>query len=235
MLHARFNLRDLGGLPVADGGRVRDGRLFRGAGLHRLEPDDLLRLEPLGLRTAIDLRSGEEAAAGTFAGPGADVRHLPIFEDNPVFDDVIEDAAVTLADVYMWMLGQGGASIAAVFELLAEPGSYPAVVYCAAGKDRTGIVCALVLDLIGVGREAIAADYARSEAAVAEMRRWAAARAPERRNLVPAEIYTAPAAAMRRFLESVEAAYGSVDGYLEEIGVAVAPTRAALREGLVTE
>ena len=107
LLPTRFNLRDLGGIEAADGRMVAPGRLYRGASLHRLEAEHLEAVAPLGIRTAIDLRSSEEVGQGAFAGSAESVRHLPIFEVGPEFSEPIEDVARTLADAYLWMLSEG--------------------------------------------------------------------------------------------------------------------------------
>jgi protein-tyrosine phosphatase len=233
VIHQRFNLRDLGGLPVAGGGRVREGRLFRGAGLHRLEPEDLERLGPLGLRTAIDLRTPAEFAAGSYPEGAAAVHGMPIFERGPEFPAEVDDPAATLTETYLWMLDQGRETIPRILKLLADPETYPAVVFCAAGKDRTGIVCALVLDQLGVARDAIAADYALSDAPAEALRRRVAEVRGAEHDLVPAGIYRAPERAMVDFFAAVDARFGGPDAYLEGIGVAVGEVREGLRRALL--
>jgi len=207
--------------------------LFRGASLHRLEPDHHELLADREIVTAIDLRTAEEVARGTYANDGATVHHLPMFRQSPTFEEPIEDLAGTLADTYVWMLGEGAASVERGLGLLRDPDSYPAVVYCAAGKDRTGVLCAIVLDLLGVSREEIAADYSLSDEPAQALREWRAGLDPSRRDPVPAGIYRAPPAAMARFFAAVDDRYGSLDGYLAEAGVPVDRTRAALREILL--
>jgi protein-tyrosine phosphatase len=227
----RFNLRDLGGTPTADGRVVAPGRLYRGASMHRLEADHLEAVAPLGIRTAIDLRSSEEVERGTFAG-GA-VRHLPIFEVGPTFSEPVEYIARTLADAYLWMLSEGAASIRVALAILGEPRDLPAVVYCAAGKDRTGVVIAIVLRLLGVEREVVAADYALSDEPAAALRAWHLDNGASPDQLAAAGIFRAPSAAMDLFLDSVDAEFGSLEGYLESIEVDVAATREYLGDALL--
>jgi protein-tyrosine phosphatase len=236
-LPARFNLRDLGGTPTADGRVVAPGRLYRGASMHRLEDDHLEAVAPLGIRTAIDLRSSEEVRGGTFAGSAAPVRHLPIFEVGPSFSDPVAEEAIarTLADAYLWMLSEGAGSIRASLELLGEPRDLPAVVYCAAGKDRTGVVIALVLGLLGVERDAVAADYALSDAPAAALRAWHLDNGASPDQLAAAGVFRAPAEAMGLFLDSLDREFGSLDGYVESLDLEVAGTRERLADALLTD
>jgi protein-tyrosine phosphatase len=232
-LPTHFNLRDLGGRTAADGRSVRTGKLFRGASLHRLEPAHHDLLAELEIATAIDLRTGDEVAHGTYANVGATVHHLPMFAATPTFEEPIEDPATALVDAYLWMLGEAGPAISAALELLCDPASYPGVIYCAAGKDRTGVLVAIVLDLLGVPRDRIAADYTLSDAPSQALRDWRAALDPGRRDPVPAGIYRAPADAMPHFFDALEHRFGSLDAYLTGVGIPVEQTRTALRDNLL--
>lgn len=234
-LPSRFNLRDLGGTPVGDGRVVAPGRLYRGASLHQFEADHLDAVAPLGIRTAIDLRSSEEVGRGTFGGSTTPVRHLPIFEVGPTFSEPLEDVAQTLADAYLWMLSEGPGSIRTALEVLGEPRDLPAVVYCAAGKDRTGVVVAIVLRLLGAEREVVAADFALSAEPAAALRAWHLENGASPDQLAAAGIFRAPPAAMDLFLDSVDQEFGSLDGYLEGIGIDVGPTRGYLAAALLAE
>lgn len=233
-LPVRFNLRDLGGVEAGDGRRVAPGRLLRGAGLHRLEPEHVAAVAPIGIRTAIDLRTTVEVGRGGFAGEGATVHHLPIFESGPDLGDPGERAARVLADAYMWMLDVGPAAIRDAIEVLGRPDAFPAVVYCAAGKDRTGVVCAIALALVGVDRATIAADYALSDAPAAALREWHLDNGTPPDQLAAAGIFRAPREAMELFLASVDERFGSLDAYLAGIGVDVATARDRLAAGLLT-
>jgi protein-tyrosine phosphatase len=234
-LPSRFNLRDLGGTPVGDGRAVAPGRLYRGASMHRLEADHLEAMAPLGIRTAIDLRSSEEVGRGTFTGSAAPVRHLPVFEVGPTFSEPIEDVAQTLAEAYLWMLSEGSGSIRTAIELLSEPRDLPAVVYCAAGKDRTGVVVAIVLLLLGAERKVVAADYALSDEPAAALRAWHLDNGASPDQLAAAGIFRAPTEAMDLFLDALDGEFGSLDGYLEGVGVDAAAARAYLADALLAE
>jgi protein-tyrosine phosphatase len=218
-LPQRFNLRDLGGLETRDGRRVAYRRLYRGASLHHLDADELERFRAFELRTVIDLRTPFELRDARFPPlPELGARSLPMFQRLPDLPADV-DAGALMSDLYIRMLEIGSATIASVLEVLAEPEAYPVAFYCAAGKDRTGVMSAVVLRMLGVPPAEIARDYALSDAPVESLRIWIAENDPEREDPVPAGVYRAPEATMRNFLRRVDERYGSIDGYLGEIGV----------------
>lgn len=235
-----FNLRDLGGYATEDGRTVRWRRLFRGAGLQRLAGADLETVRALGIVTAIDLRTdGEVRATGTFPfGPlAATFHHLPMIERIWDLSELDPDAAPHdfLVSRYRDMLDEGAPTIATALELLARPGALPGAFYCAAGKDRTGVLAALVLGALGVPDEAIVADYHLSKERVERIR----ARALETRGAgasamvaQPPAFMQAPAEAMEGLLGWIREAHGSPRSYLVAIGVGDA-TLDALRDALL--
>jgi protein-tyrosine phosphatase len=133
------------------------------------------------------------------------------------------------------MLGEGPEAVREAIDLLGEPEALPAVVYCAAGKDRTGVIVALVLSLVGVDRATIAADYALSDAPAAALREWHLDNGTPPDQLAAAGIFRAPREAMELFLAAVDERFGSLDAYLEGIGVEVEPARARLAASLLTD
>jgi protein-tyrosine phosphatase len=140
-----------------------------------------------------------------------------------------------LADAYVWMLGEGPEAIREVLDLVTEPEALPAVVYCAAGKDRTGVVVAILLELVGVDRATIAADYALSDAPAAALREWHLDNGTPPDQLAAAGIFRAPREAMELFLAAVDERFGSLDGYLEGIGVDVETARTGLTAALLAD
>lgn len=226
-LHAVFNLRDLGGYPTGDGRRTRWRRLLRGAGLHRLEDRDLETVRALGLRTAIDLRTaGELQESGGYPSVlEADVRALPMVRATWGTGDIDPDepAEHYLLRRYVEMLDEGRDTIRDVLGLLARPEAYPATFYCAAGKDRTGVLAGVLLDAIGVLPEHTIADYALSMERVARIveRARAAGHTEAESSMVsqPAAVMAAPAEAMRLLLDHLREEHGSTRGYLAGIGV----------------
>ncbi|MGH3744242.1 MAG: tyrosine-protein phosphatase [Mycobacteriales bacterium] len=171
-LEGTANTRDLGGLPVRSGGHVRPHVLVRSDNLQDLTPSDVQRLlHEIGVRTVLDLRTKTERH-GTGLGPldhEADVRvlHLSLIPDSK---SVRADPGVVLPDrwadgatgAYLHYLNDAPEAIADAARVVATPGSGAAVVHCAAGKDRTGVVTALLLEAVGVPRDEVVADYALS-------------------------------------------------------------------------
>jgi protein-tyrosine phosphatase len=234
-----FNVRDLGGYDTADGRSTRWRMLYRADGINRAGEADVDRLLGLGLRTVLDLRThGELEERGRFQVDHASLayHHLPVLRETWEGWDVAEDIDPVsfLALRYEEMLDDGAPALAAALEVLAGPDAYPAVFHCAAGKDRTGVLAAIVLGLLGVDEDTIATDYGLSKAAMASLVDWVRANRPESLDAMtdqPAAFLDAPPRAMLEVLELVRSRFGSMEGYVEAIGVrddVVAALRAKL-------
>jgi protein-tyrosine phosphatase len=160
-----LNVRDLGGLTTPDGRRVRPGRIVRSDNLRGLTDDGAVTLvRDLAPRLVVDLRTEAECAReGRGLAEVADVRYvnLPLQPKAALSpDQVAAGLATNLFDDYVLQIRDNGAALLAALELLSDGQALPAVVHCTAGKDRTGVLVALLLDLLGVAREQIVADYA---------------------------------------------------------------------------
>ena len=231
-----FNFRDIGGYRAADGRSVRWRRVYRADGIHRLAVGDL---EPLGIRTVVDLRTeAERVERGFFADDEIDYHHLPMFERTWEREGVLpdHDAVAYLAERYADMLVSGPAALAGTFSLIADANALPLVFHCAAGKDRTGVTAALLLAVLGVADDDIADDYALSAGATEQFIEWLRAERPEAvadMQSMPTAFLASPAAAMARFLGALRADHGSVEAYLASIGVSAA-TLIAVRANLLT-
>jgi protein-tyrosine phosphatase len=223
-----FNVRDLGGLPTADGRSVRAGRLIRADGVHRLAGEDLERARALELRTVVDLRTaGEIERSSRFPGDRypVDWHHLPILERMWSDDELVATTGAVdfLRDRYLDMLRSGAASIARIVELVAD--GTPMLFHCAAGKDRTGVVAAILLSLAGVPHEEIVVDYHATAGAMAAFVDWLTVTHPEAMDSMtsqPPEYLEAPPEAMAGFLDGVDERFGSVEAYVLGLGVAPA-------------
>ncbi|HEY2506145.1 MAG TPA: tyrosine-protein phosphatase [Streptosporangiaceae bacterium] len=210
------NFRDFGGYATADGRRVLSGRLYRSDSLGKLAGEDVTRFAALGVRTVIDLRYSSEIEAGGRVPDrdGLAYHHLSI-EHRP-YDQAQLTGAVEpvrfLADRYAEVAADGAAELAAALRIIAAD-SAPLVLHCASGKDRTGLVAALVLSLLGVEAGNVVADYALSglatERLVADWQTWHTGRP-----LIWPHYGTAPAGVMEVFLAELAGRYGSVRDYV---------------------
>ena len=238
MLEGCVNFRDLGGYATRDGREIGWRRLFRADGLNRLTEADRSLLVELGLATVIDLRTVDEAEQrGRFPVEEVPVRYvdLPLTDLLPSPEELPEwREASYVASRYGRMVDEGGPVLTQAIEVLASAGSLPAVVHCSAGKDRTGVLSALVLAFLGVPDQTIVEDYALSAAAMDRLFERLKAEYPdsveEVERFAPAILHVAPAT-MEEFLESIRAAYGSYEGLAGALGVTEAVAR--LREHLL--
>lgn len=218
---ACFNFRDLGGYETTDGRTVRWRRLYRSDTLHRMTPGDLEKLGALGLTSVIDLRSPEEIAdfgrlSTEVVGP--QWHHHPIIESLILAPGQVrrapagEEIEVELpGHGYREFFGTGEAAVS-VLRLIADS-SGSVVFHCTAGKDRTGIIAAMVLDLLGVPDETIAADYALTEHTRQRAMGWIQANEPQLAALyaeVPPGRWETRAEVILGFLGLVREEFGSV-------------------------
>ena len=153
--------------------------------------------------------------------------HLPVLEALPEASVVDQwRDPVVLGRHYAEMAQEGAAAIAEALAVLTDPSAYPAVFHCAAGKDRTGILAALVLGLLGVGDDTIVADYAASRPAMERMMAYLVETYPDGRSELErraSSMLSSEPAAMHEFLATLRREYGSLDAFVESIGVKSAP------------
>lgn len=220
------NFRDLGGMPGADGRIVHTGRLYRSDSLHRLTEAECEQLAGLGIRTVLDLRRPAEIERD---GRIPDLAGLAYFNLHPQHrewrPERYDESAGPhrfLADRYLDMAEEGIEGFGAGLRLISDADRAPLVMHCFAGKDRTGVLAALTLALLGVAPADIMADYAASEAAQgpisAVVRREVTG---ERVPAPPAHFLACPPEAMGLFLTELAARYGSIHGYARTAGVSV--------------
>ncbi|GAA2422712.1 tyrosine-protein phosphatase [Streptomyces glaucus] len=248
------NFRDVGGLPTVDGRRVRHGVLFRSGHLAHATAADAAFLASLGLHTIFDFRN---AADQKLEGPDVELPgvrnvNLPLTDpaDGAEFWRMVRDGDLDqlreiLADgraeqrmitSYRTIVKERTAEHSRVLHALAED-SVPALMHCAAGKDRAGLSVAVTLLALGVEREAILDDYLKSNA---KHRRYKVHRSssspsaysPEVMELL-SPLFDARAEYLTAAFETVEQTWGGVDAYLER-GLGITPrTRERLRERLL--
>ncbi|MEO3779183.1 tyrosine-protein phosphatase [Micromonospora sp. B11E3] len=232
---ALFNFRDVGGYPTRDGRAVRWGRLYRSDSPHRIDGADRDAFVALGIRTVIDLRRPTEVARDGRVPELDGLTYRHIHPEHADWSQAPYEAGSSLArylaDRYADLAGTGAAGLAEAVGLIADSANAPVVVHCVAGKDRTGIVCALTLAALGVSDADIAADYALSTEASQRFSAWVAATMPEGEELPP-PFLASPAEAMALFLTELRQGHGSVEGYLRHAGITDAQL-AALRAHLL--
>jgi len=220
-----FNFRDLGGVRAGASGRVRRGKVFRSDGLHRVDERDVTALTALGIGDVFDLRSAAELARdgiGEFAGQRAHHHHCPLVKISlSPFDPDIDWQTVNFRDRYLEMLDEGGAAVLAIFHALAAPSAKPLVFHCSGGKDRTGVVAALIQRTLGVSDDVILDDYAASEGLL-----QAAANGVQSRldalglsSSAIAYLTSSPPDRMRYTLDELDRRWGSTTAYLRWAGV----------------
>lgn len=218
-----FNFRDIGGYETVDGRRVRWGSVFRSDTLHRLTTADLERALALGVRTVIDLRSKAELERSGRFGRAHEVafHHLPMEAEiapDPPDRDLAEPPP---GEVYVEMATAGRQAIAHIMSVIAEC-EHAVVFHCFAGKDRTGVLAALLLSSLGVPDETIVADYHLSEHSLVPAVAWAEANDPEwaaRMAAFPPWLLRSPRETLQAFLDILREQHGSITAYLLDGGV----------------
>jgi protein-tyrosine phosphatase len=236
---------DAGGLPVVSGGHVREGRLYRVSG-GLVTEQDLPRLERLGVRALVDLRGGSEARSvleDWAAASGVRYVWLPI--DVAGGGDLMRaagaaadasEAAAQLLMLYRWIIDRHGAELTRTIEAIAE--GTPVAFGCAAGKDRTGLVTALLHTLLGVDEDDVVRSYAASPPTPDRLRGVLRDQFGDDHELLTMPsldvLLGAEEETMRALLEYVRTSYGDVDSYLARHGLSD-DAIARLREDLIAD
>ncbi len=241
-LEGAVNVRDLGGLATSDGRVTTRGIVFRGDNPRYLTERDTDVFERIGLRTVIDLRSEAKRGrdpARPLASCVPHMLHVPM-QHAPDSDDsgtyVVPDGVSSLEDLYVAYLCHSGEAIARTFSVLADPKTLPALVHCAAGKDRTGLIAALVLSSVGVEDDLIADDYEATSINIPSLIALLESADPiagDHLGHLDPELLRADRHTILSTLSWLRSTYGSVDEYLEFCGVADEDV-AVLRHRLVS-
>ncbi|HWG02816.1 MAG TPA: tyrosine-protein phosphatase [Trebonia sp.] len=247
------NMRDLGGTPTEDGGKILPNRLLRADNLQTLTERDVdLLVGGIGVTTVVDLRSPAEV---TREGPGPldavpSVRHAfhPVLAQLADQADAAAEALlvkkmavdqarypedVTCGHYLGYLEERPGEVIGALRDIATSPGA--AIVHCAAGKDRTGVIVALALTAAGVAPDLVIADYAASAEridAVLDRLRVSATYAPDAGGK-PVSAHTPRAETMKAFLNQLDVRYGGLSAWLTANGFTAGDLgrlRARLRE-----
>jgi protein-tyrosine phosphatase len=228
VLRGAHNVRDLGGYLTAQGTPVPWRRFVRADSLHRLDRDEAARLHFEGLRMVIDLRTAREvrdAPSVLERQRGVEWVNLPMFD--ALSPDALAKVEVPqghpLLEMYVTAAETRGPAIRTILSRMAQPHEGTVLFNCTAGKDRTGIIAALLLGIAGVAQNDIIADYALTAELIPELvtEFLDQSRVRGGNTRAYATLLESPAAAMADFLNYIDGKYGSVVGYLDHIEVPV--------------
>lgn len=213
------NFRDAGGWRTVDGGAVRRGRLYRSDDPIRIEPDGRRAVDRLGLAMVVDLRQQTQFSRTPGFVERERTSHIPLVDqvvdhaDPPPLDTPRD-----IADLYAGMLDQSRQQVARVLDVVADHVTNgPVLVHCAFGKDRAGLIIAIIHAAIGVRPDDIVADYVRSDAP-ARRRRAAMIERPLDDDppvaRLPENLFRASAETMELVLDRAVEQHGSLGGWV---------------------
>jgi len=222
------NFRDLGGYQTQNGRTVAWRRLFRSGDLRNMTRGDLTMLtEEIGLTSVIDLRSTvelEQQGGGLLSEAGISYYSIPFITGGG--ERKLREpfsAFSNMGELYLYLVNQGGLGrrVVEALEVIAEPQNHPVVFHCAMGKDRTGILAAIILSVLGVADEYIIDDYTMSAPYMEELINSMNhdPKMAEFARHLPGFFFEAAPESMSLFLSTMQREYGSVRGYIETQGV----------------
>jgi protein-tyrosine phosphatase len=218
ILEGAFNVRELGGLVIHAGQRTSTGQFLRADSLHALSPASQASLLEYGLKTVIDLRTSKEILQepNPFAHhENVKYVHISLFET--IMQNQNADTMSSLESIYIAALDHCQPAIREVLDLLATSQSV-ILFHCTAGKDRTGIIAALLLAHAGVSSEVIIEDYSLTEKIAKPMLERLLNEAVK--NGMDKDFYakllTSKASTMKATLWYLKARFGSIEGYLKD-------------------
>jgi protein-tyrosine phosphatase len=230
------NVRDLGGLPTEDGGETRFGSVIRADSVRLLSDEGWDALVGAGITRIVDLREDLELAGDAPRALPVDLVRVPILDhfDEEAWAEIqeVSEGASTHSDaqrlVYLRFLEHCRPRFVEAVTAVAEAGRGAVVVHCHGGKDRTGLVVALLLRIAGVPVAVIAEDYALSGERLADRtERWLAGAEDDAERARIERIASTPADAMQAVLDAIDERYGGVDRYLVGGGLDPAVLEAA--------
>ncbi len=211
------NCRDLGGYPTAHGGATAFGRALRCGIFKDPTEKDMKILKDFGIKTVIDLRGNSEALdmPDVFDSlPEFDYHHISLLETNPIFSKKCTD----MCGMYILSLTEYKENYAAALRIISSL-TEPFLFHCFAGKDRTGLLAAMLLSAAGVCREDIVADY---QVSFTYFKPYYERELREDTGIIweknPAKFYSDPAV-MERILDYFDSEFGGVKGYFKFIGL----------------
>jgi protein tyrosine/serine phosphatase len=213
------NVRDVGGLPTADGRRIREGVLIRSESLQFLTDDGVEAVRRSGVARILDLRGDAEAelAPTPFTGTPLAVRQSLADPADP------DHGQATIIAACTWMLDRRPELFAAAVKAIADEPDGAVVVHCHGGKDRTGMVVALALSVAGVPEEEIVADYYLTQARLAPWLAEQLADEPDTaKHAEMIEFRDTRAESIVAILRHLDDTYGGPEAYLRHGGLTTA-------------
>jgi len=259
-LKGTTNTRDIGGYQTSDLSTLRYGQIIRSDNLSRLTAGDFQTLEEMGLKTIIDLRTHKEhdEAPTVWMGDNSPrFFHFPVGDANNDWFTAQrkmmkknrftkEQSLEHMVEGYRMIADEGTASYQKLMELVLDESNWPVLIHCSAGKDRSGVGVALILEALGVERETIMEEYLltneisriEDKAVFLSKESKKSARRSKFSRGVPASawipIVGVDATMLEAFYASVDETYGSMDAFLTELGVDQ-DARLALAASLTTQ
>lgn len=256
-LKGTTNTRDIGGYTTSDLRTIRPGQIIRSENLSRLTEADFQKLEEIGVKTVIDLRTDKEHEKKPTVWLGDNppqFYHFPVGDANDAWFKAqrslikrnkfsARDSQELMVDGYRTIAEEGVSSYEQVMKVVLDQSNWPVLIHCNAGKDRAGIATTLILEAVGVDRETIMEEYlltneiGRSKEKAELMAKESSksrriSRGPSADAWYP--IVGVQPEMLEAYYTTVEAQYGSMDAFLTELGVDQ-DARAALAESLTAE
>ena len=222
---AVFNFRDLGGYSADNGFRVSRGRVFRSGELRHATGGDMRRLTgEIGIKSVLDLRNKQELESqglGPLRETAIGYHNVPIATDRSI-DLASLHRLQDNGELYLLVTEDAGyqARLIRCLEVIANPVNMPLVFHCSAGKDRTGVLAAILLSVLGVTDDDVIEDYALTASAMPAHLSRSRKDADTAKFLdgLPDYMHQASPASMATFLSTLRRRYGSVRGYLRSAG-----------------
>jgi protein-tyrosine phosphatase len=256
-LKGTTNTRDIGGYAAGEQQIIRSGKIIRSENLSRLTEADFEKLEEIGVKTVIDLRTEKEHAKKPTVWIGdqpPQFYHFPVgHAENEWFKQqrsmvkknrfTEEQSLELMKNGYRMILEEGTDSYRQLMDVVMDESNWPILIHCNAGKDRAGIATTLILEALGVERDVIMDEFLmtndigrsqeKAELMARESKKYRRmGKTPNADAWLP--IVGVHEEMLETYYSSVEERYGSMDAYLEELGVDTA-ARNALSESLVAE
>lgn len=256
-LKGTTNTRDIGGYQTGDLRTIKQGQIIRSENLSRLTANDFQKLEEIGLKTVIDLRTKHEHEKAPTVWLGDNPPqffHFPVGDaENDWFKAqrtmmrknrfTEEQSHELMVDGYRMIAEEGTPSYEKLMEVVLDQSNWPVLIHCNAGKDRAGVAVTLILEALDVDRETIMEEYlltnemGRSEEKAELMARES--KKYKKRGKTPSASAWYPVVGVQAemldaFYASVDKQYGSMDTFLTELGVDQ-DARDALATSLTTE